>query len=298
MFANGWAAPQNGWGAAASAPAGYPDPNAAAYAAAAGGWGAAPAAPAPAAAGPALGRLAAGASSTTVCVTGLPDEITPKEFRLMFKFAAGVERCLLNFSVKTGHPAGYARFGTLAEAQQVIDYLNGYPLDEDFLNPLKAFLSSTQLNDAPAAPRAPAMAPAAAAMAPWGAPEAAMVPWGALAPWGAPAAPGFGAFPAPGGKGGKGYKGGAPGGDPSTSVYVGGVPHEWDEGALASLFAGVGTVTNLAFGPAKSPIGKIAFVHFGSPGEAQAAIAGLNGYAIGDGRVLAVRPNTSGGGAR
>jgi len=49
------------------------------------------------------------------------------------------------------------------------------------------------------------MAPAAAAMAPWGAPEAAMVPWGALAPWGAPAAPGFGAFPAPGGKGGKGY---------------------------------------------------------------------------------------------
>jgi len=39
-------------------------------------------------------------------------------------------------------------------------------------------------------------------------------------------------------------------------VYVGGVPHEWDEGALASLFAGVGTVTNLAFGPAKSPIGK------------------------------------------
>jgi len=48
----------------------------------------------------------------------------------------------------------------------------------------------------------------------------------------------------------------APGGDPSTSVYVGGVPHEWDEGALASLFAGVGTVTNLAFGPAKSPIGK------------------------------------------
>lgn len=47
-----------------------------------------------------------------------------------------------------------------------------------------------------------------------------------------------------------------PWGDPSTSVYVGGVPHEWDEGTLASLFAGVGTVTNLAFGPAKSPIGK------------------------------------------
>eukprot|EP00993_Chasmostoma_nieuportense_P003306 NODE_4031_length_853_cov_33.903581_g3874_i0.p1 GENE.NODE_4031_length_853_cov_33.903581_g3874_i0~~NODE_4031_length_853_cov_33.903581_g3874_i0.p1 ORF type:complete len:250 (-),score=41.27 NODE_4031_length_853_cov_33.903581_g3874_i0:103-852(-) len=81
----------------------------------------------------------------------------------------------------------------------------------------------------------------------------------------------------------------------STSVYVGGIPHEWDEAYLWSMFANYGTVTHLQLREGSNPlIGKVAFVFFSHQAEAVAAIAGLHGCSLdGVARHLVVRRNTS-----
>ena len=52
----------------------------------------------------------------------------------------------LAFQTCTLLQVGYARFSNLHDAQTAIEYLNGFPLDEDFPTPVKAFMSTTQLN--------------------------------------------------------------------------------------------------------------------------------------------------------
>eukprot|EP00667_Euglena_gracilis_P012083 EG_transcript_12387 len=227
-------------------------------------------------------------ASTTICVGNLPDHITPREFRLMFKFAAGVQRCIINHT-KSGHQVGYARFGTPQEAQAAIEWLHGYPLDEDFPQTLKVFMSSTQLRDA---------LPGTGMKRPldngFGGPAFKIPRGGAFGgfgggfAYGAPA--GF-----PGGRGlGKGRGRGKGGAVASpTSVYVGGVPHDWDETALQSLFEGFGTISKVQLTRGSNPVGNIAFIHFTSPEEAQGAIQSMNNYPLDETRHLVVRANTS-----
>eukprot|EP00667_Euglena_gracilis_P013088 EG_transcript_13479 len=222
-------------------------------------------------------------ASTTICVGNLPDYITAREFRLMFKFANGVQRCIINHT-KAGHQVGYARFGTAQEAQAAIEWLHGYPIDEDFPNTLKVFMSSTQLRDA-----LPGTRPKRPLDNGFGAPAAKFPRLGGV-PFAA--APGF-----IGGRGfGKGAgKGRGKGGVASSpsSVYVGGVPHDWDETALQSLFEGFGTITKVQLTRGSNPVGNIAFIHFTTPEEAQGAIQSMNNYPLDETRHLVVRGNTS-----
>lgn len=241
-------------------------------------------------------------NSTTICVGNLPDYMTHREFRLMFKFANGVERCVVN-NTKKGHQVGYARFTTLQDAQNALEWLNGYPLDEEYPDSMKVFMSSTQLRD----PLPGAKRPFAD---PFGGPAAKFAKGGGKgfgfgAPqmaYGAPglgmpmAAMGFGGFPvngfgAPAFGGGKGFGAGmgGKGGKSPLSVYVGGIPHDWDEGALRSLFEGFGAITTVRINRGSNPVGNIGFVHYSTPAEAQAAIQNMNNYALDDTRHLVVR---------
>lgn len=242
---------------------------------AAGGW----AAPAPGGWGSKGGKGGKGGAkggppSTTVCVVNLPDTISPREFRFIFKFAAGVERCIVNHT-KNGHQVGYARFSTIQDANAALEYLNGYPLDEEFPQTIKAFLSTTQLNDAlPSQGR--------------GQKRSMGDDWGERP---AKMAKGSGGK----GFGGKGFGGGKGKGGVTnpTSVYVGGVPHDWDETMLQKLFEPSGVITKVQLNRGKNPVGNIAFVHYATPEEAQAAITNMNSYAIDESRYLSVRGNTS-----
>jgi len=243
-------------------------------------------------------------ASTTICLGNLPDYMTPREFRLMFKFANGVERCIVNHT-KKGHQVGYARFATLQDAQNALEWLNGYPLDEEYPDTMKVFMSTTQLRDpAPGAKRAMPDQ--------WAAPEAKFAKGGGkgfgLAPqlgyapagFGMPMATlGFGGFAANGFGGGKGFgrgyggKGGKGGAASPTSVYIGGIPHDWDETALTSLFEGFGAITSVRLTRGTNPVGNIGFIYYTSPAEAQAAIQNMNNYPLDDTRHLVVRANTS-----
>ncbi|MFQ5804819.1 MAG: RNA recognition motif domain-containing protein [Phycisphaerae bacterium] len=88
----------------------------------------------------------------------------------------------------------------------------------------------------------------------------------------------------------------------SKKVYVGNLGQSVGSGDLERLFAQYGTVesanviTDRSTGQSKG----FGFVEMSSSGEAQAAIAALNGTDL-DGRTLAVneaRPRPSGGGGR
>ena len=216
-------------------------------------------------------------ASTTVCVVNIPDTLTVREFRFIFKFANGIERAIVNVT-KQGHQVGYARFSTVADAQQAVEFLNGYPLDEDFPNPIKAFLSTTQLNDhsfaGPRGVKRPLDGEQAVAKV--------------------PRIDGKGKGKGKGAGKGKGMaKGGAPAAASTTSVYVGGVPHDWDETMLQGLFETCGAITSINLTGGKNPVGNIAFVHFSTSDEANYAIQSMNGYAVDESRYLSVRPNTS-----
>eukprot|EP00670_Eutreptiella_braarudii_P006897 CAMPEP_0174286462 /NCGR_PEP_ID=MMETSP0809-20121228/11961_1 /TAXON_ID=73025 ORGANISM="Eutreptiella gymnastica-like, Strain CCMP1594" /NCGR_SAMPLE_ID=MMETSP0809 /ASSEMBLY_ACC=CAM_ASM_000658 /LENGTH=236 /DNA_ID=CAMNT_0015382551 /DNA_START=41 /DNA_END=751 /DNA_ORIENTATION=- len=208
--------------------------------------------------------------STTICVVNLPDDISQREFRLIFKFAGGVERVIINMT-KTGKQVGYARFSSLPEAQAAMEYLNGYPLDEEFPEQIKVFMSTTQLNDTKSLPNA-------------GMKRTAAEDWSNGPP----------IKYAKGGKGGKGAgKGASQGVASSTSVYVGGIPHDWDETMIQRMFETSGAITQINLTKGRNPIGNIGFVHYGTPEEAQIAIQNMNGYAVDETRYLTVRANTS-----
>jgi hypothetical protein len=197
--------------------------------------------------------------STTICVCNLPDYLTDREFRFIFKFAWGFERASIN-RTKTGHQVGYARFSSVVEAQQALDYLQGFPLDEDYPSPVKCFMSSTQLNDElldkPGKRTFGEMA---------GQAEAGLYP---QRPFLRKANP--------------------------LSVYVGGIPHDWEDAQLTELFSPFGAITSLQLHEGKSQeLGKIAFIFYSDATEATAAIQNLNHYPLDETRHLVVRQNTS-----
>ena len=269
----------------------------------------------------------------------------------MFKFASGVERCIIN-TTKDGHQVGYARFSTLQEAQQAVAYLNGYSLDEDFPYPIKCFMSSTQLLDLPTGQKRPADAE-------WGQAPAKVAKGNGKGLWlkggkGMEYGKGWGSkgwgkddWQGAGWEGGKGWESGSMGmthgkgmyggkamsakgmdgkgvgggpvsetglgkemqsggavgtgrGGPAkvkflhtTSVYVGGIPHDWSEEALRGLFEPFGAITHLQLTRKNNPMGNIGFVHFGSKEEAESAIVSMNGYPLDGTKHLVVRFNTS-----
>jgi len=196
------------------------------------------------------------ATTSTICLGNLPDALTEREFRLMFKFAPGFERSSIN-RTNAGHQVGYARFATAEEAQQVLEFLHGYPLDDEFPDPVNCFISSTQLNDdmLPNKPRVPGRRPPA---------NVSQAKRQKTAP------------PNP------------------NSIYVGGIPHDWESDHLKLLFGTYGNVTSIQLNPGRNQdIGKIAFIYFASPEEAQNAIAAMNNYRLENGKYLVVRYNTS-----
>jgi len=223
--------------------------------------------------------------ATTVCVMDLPGGITPREFRFVFKFAVGLQRCTILLTLQ-GEPVGYARFHSPHHAHGAIERLQGLVLDDDFPIPVKAFLSAFQLPDAdgPEAEAPPLLAHGWPIMGANATDGASGPEWGAAAV----AADIRGRAPRATGGGGGGGGGDAQG----ASVYVGGVPKDWEEAAVRDLFAPLGRVTkvHLALG---RYCDKIAFVHFATVDEAQAAIDKMNYYVIDETRYLTVRSNTS-----
>eukprot|EP01012_Entosiphon_sulcatum_P025626 TRINITY_DN30973_c0_g1_i1.p1 TRINITY_DN30973_c0_g1~~TRINITY_DN30973_c0_g1_i1.p1 ORF type:complete len:304 (-),score=52.29 TRINITY_DN30973_c0_g1_i1:94-927(-) len=209
--------------------------------------------------------------STTICIANIPDALTEREFRLMFKFAWGFERSTITRSKETGHQIGYARFATREQADCAIQVLNGGTIDEDFDRTAKCFLSSTQLKDELVENKL----------------QNTRFPF--------PLPPGS-FYPVPLRIGLQGSRASAP---PTpakahtSSIYVGGIPHEWTEEMLTQLFSPYGNITHLSLHKGNNPIGKVAFIFFSLPSESQAAIQGVNGLTIDGTRYLTVRANTS-----
>jgi hypothetical protein len=207
--------------------------------------------------------------STTVCVCNLPDFLTDREFRFLFKFAWGFERASIN-RTKAGHQVGYARFSSIAEAQQALEYLQGFPLDEDFPNPVKCFMSTTQLNDELLDNKANMVGMKRPYSALTSVPDSPTAyPYQSYAP--------------------RPFKRANP-----LSIYIGGIPHDWDDNQLSQLFAPFGAISSIQITEGKNQeLGKIAFVYFSAPAEATAAIDAMNNYPLDDGKHLVVRQNTS-----
>lgn len=176
----------------------------------------------------------------------------------MFKYAWGFERATIN-RTKLNHQVGYARFSTVRQAQSAMEYLQGFPLDEDFPTLVKCFMSTTQLNDGLLDSRV------------GGKRGYGMDPMG---------------FPFV-----KRRRQGPPN---PLSVYVGGVPHDWSEAHLTQLFEPHGTITAMQLAGGKvAEVGNIAFIYYSSAEEATAAIAAMNNYPLDAGKYLVVRHNTS-----
>eukprot|EP01001_Neometanema_parovale_P008595 NODE_4864_length_1008_cov_146.111864_g4657_i0.p1 GENE.NODE_4864_length_1008_cov_146.111864_g4657_i0~~NODE_4864_length_1008_cov_146.111864_g4657_i0.p1 ORF type:complete len:277 (-),score=95.96 NODE_4864_length_1008_cov_146.111864_g4657_i0:177-962(-) len=244
------------------------------------------------------------ADVSTICVGNLPDAMSLREFRCLFKFAWGFQRCSVNQTSK-GRQVGYARFSTPAEASQAIEYLQGFPLDEDFPHPAKVFMSSTQLSDE-LLEKAKLLNGGnrkrgfnqAFGMGGMGMGMMGGRGMGGMGGMGM----GMGGMGMGMGMGGMGMMGmmnkkprvqGPP--DP-MSIYVGGVPAEWDENKLIEMFSPFGSITNVSITGGSNPmIGSIAFIYYSMPQEATAAIQSMNEFATGGGKHLVVRQNTSRG---
>ena len=78
------------------------------------------------------------------------------------------------------------------------------------------------------------------------------------------------------------------------SVYVGGIPHDWEDAQLTELYSPFGAITSLQLHEGKSQeLEKIAFTFYSDATEATAAIQNLNHYPLDETRHLVVRQNTS-----
>eukprot|EP00667_Euglena_gracilis_P024216 EG_transcript_27701 len=89
-----------------------------------------------------------GEPSTTVCIANLPSTVEAVHFRLLFRFAKGVDKCIV-VPTPAGQLVGYARFLTLEDAQAAIEALDGKPADEDLPGQLQASLAPRQLGEHP-----------------------------------------------------------------------------------------------------------------------------------------------------
>eukprot|EP00667_Euglena_gracilis_P017963 EG_transcript_19018 len=246
-----------GWGAALAGGSPLPDSGNGGNPGGGGGWGTAVLAP-----------------STTVCVLGLPEGITEREFRLLFKFAPGADRCAVTCTAQ-GQRVGYARFTSLPLAQQAIAALHDQPLDEELAAPVKAFLSFLQLGDDVGSPLHGWA---------WGSPHTAeRADWPDRGPGGWA---GEGPAPKRGDWGRRAKEAGC-------SVYVGGIPHDWDDARVRRFFEPCGQVVRVNLTPGKNKLGNIAFIHFLTAAEAEVAIQTMNNHVLEDGRYLTVRCNTS-----
>eukprot|EP01012_Entosiphon_sulcatum_P004000 TRINITY_DN11460_c0_g1_i1.p1 TRINITY_DN11460_c0_g1~~TRINITY_DN11460_c0_g1_i1.p1 ORF type:complete len:324 (-),score=52.89 TRINITY_DN11460_c0_g1_i1:689-1636(-) len=99
----------------------------------------------------AQGYAAAGQTGglvTTIFCSGLPEDMTQREFRNMFLFAPGFEASTLIYT-KSGRPVGYARFTTPVEAQNAVTALHNTPAvrSSPASGTLRCELSNFQLDD-------------------------------------------------------------------------------------------------------------------------------------------------------
>eukprot|EP00760_Papus_ankaliazontas_P022932 PhM_4_TR19082/c0_g1_i1/m.96436 len=229
------------------------------------------------------GRGGGGAPGSTIVVQGLPLDTTAREFALMFRFASGFMTTWLNDRPGAvgagGMKVGYARFDSPDNAMRVVQFLSGQPFCMGFShNSLSVATSPIDIDQAMGNMSAP----------PQGHHHHHQHHQQQLGGYGQPV-------------GGRGGMMGGPKRAPredSPTVYVAGIPPTMEEGEVYSLFSAFGSIDRLDCPRTKDPSrGKIAFVHFSSVSEANAAINGMHGHAVEGGTLIVRHANDDRGGA-
>lgn len=222
--------------------------------------------------GPMAGAPAAPAQGERLYIKGLPAGYTDDMARELFSnYGTVVDSKVLVNNGKTddgtGQSVAIIRFGSLTEAQWLVDNLNGN-IPQGLVRPVEVSFAGQK--------------PAQAQMgySPYGGKGAAMAQWN-------PAAQMMG------GKGGGGMEVCVPtaaalkaAATPSSTLYVKGLPVHADDLYIYRVFAPFGRVLNAKALPKETFC--IAFVTFASDMEAQEALMQVNGQVLTDGQTLQV----------
>jgi hypothetical protein len=82
---------------------------------------------------------------STICVLGLPEDCTEREFRNLFACAEGYDSGIIH--PKQGCCVGFARFQNRSCADRALQRINGYHFQEGSARPISATMANTQLDD-------------------------------------------------------------------------------------------------------------------------------------------------------
>jgi RNA recognition motif-containing protein len=82
---------------------------------------------------------------STICVLGLPEDCTEREFRNVFAYAEGYDSSIIH--QKQGCCVGFARFQKRDHATRALQQLNGYHFQEGATRPISATMANSQLDD-------------------------------------------------------------------------------------------------------------------------------------------------------